>query len=260
MNRCASVLSLLGCLCFAAFAANATSRAVEPDTRVYEMRVYYAAEGKLEALNARFRNHTCKLFEKHGITNIGYFEPLENSERKLIYFLAYPSREARDASWKAFGADADWKKAKEASEADGKLVAKVETLFLKATDYSVPIAASTTGDRVFEMRTYTAAPGKLSNLNARFRDHTCKLFEKYGMTNIAYWTPMDDQKGADETLLYIIAHKSRDAAKENFAAFGKDPAWQSARKESEEKAGGSLTVKDGVKSVFMKATDYSPIR
>lgn len=236
------------------------TQAAEPDTKVYEMRVYYAAEGKLDKLNARFRDHTLKLFEKHGITNIGYFEPIDNPERMLIYFLAYPSRDAREASWKTFRNDPDWQAAAKASEADGKLVAKVESKFLQATDYSAPIAASKAAPRVFEMRTYTAAPGRLENLNARFRDHTCKLFEKYGMTNVAYWTPMKDQPGADNTLLYIIAHKSPEQAKENFAAFGKDADWTAARKASEEKAGGSLTAPGGVKSLFMKATDYSPIQ
>jgi hypothetical protein len=224
------------------------------------MRVYYAAEGKLDALNARFRDHTLKLFEKHGITNVGYWMPIDNPERMLVYFLAYPSRDAREQSWKEFSADPDWKKAREASEANGRLVQKVETTFLHATDYSPEIKPSAKGGRVFEMRTYTAAPGKLDALNARFRDHTVKLFEKHGMTNIGYWTPMSDQKGADNTLIYILAHASREAAKESFAAMGKDPVWTAALKESEEKAGGPLTVKGGVKSVFMEATDYSPIR
>jgi hypothetical protein len=97
-------------------------------------------------------------------------------------------------------------------------------------------------------------------LNARFRDHTMQLFEKHGMTNIGYWTLMDDQKGADNTLIYLLAHRSPEAAQASFAAFRDDPDWIAARKASEEKAGGSLTVKDGVKSVFLKAVDYSPIR
>src|SRR5438874_50348 len=114
--------------------------------------------------------------------------------------------------------------------------------------------------RVFEMRVYYAAPDKLDALNARFRDHTCKLFEKHGMTNVGYWVPAKGEKGADETLIYILGHKSVDAAKASFDEFRKDPDWVAARKASEEKAGGSLTVKDGVKSVFMKATDYSPMK
>ncbi len=253
-------VALLATFISAAFTSQLAGRAAEPDKRVYEMRVYYAAEGKLEALNKRFRDHTVKLFEKHGITNIGYFEPIDNPDRKLIYFLAFPSQEARETSWKAFGADPEWQKARAASEVDGKLVAKVDVLFLQATDYSPAINPTAKGDRIFEMRTYTTEPGRLENLNARFRDHTVKLFEKHGMTNVAYWVPLKDQKGADNTLLYILAHKDQDAAKASFGAFRQDPDWTAARKASEEKAGGSLTVPDGVKSVFMKATDYSPTR
>ena len=236
--------------------------ALAADTRVYEMRTYYAAPGKLDALNARFRDHTCKLFEKHGITNIGYWMPIENPENKLVYVLAYPSRAARDASWKEFMADPDWKAAQKASEVDGKLVAKVEQPYLVATDYSPEIKPSVgTGERVFELRTYTCTPNNLPALDARFRDHTIKLFTKHGMTNLFYWHLMDDQPAAKDTLVYMLAHKSTDAAKASFDAFRQDPDWVAARKASEEKAGGSLTVAEGgVKSVFMKATDYSPTK
>jgi hypothetical protein len=97
-------------------------------------------------------------------------------------------------------------------------------------------------------------------LNARFRNHTTKLFEKHGMTNVGYWCPLEGQQGAGETLIYILAHKSVDAAKASFDAFRQDPDWLAARKASEDKAGGPLTVKDGVKSVFLNASDYSPMR
>jgi hypothetical protein len=234
--------------------------AAEADTRCFEMRVYYAPAGKLDALNARFRDHTLRLFEKHGISNIGYFTPVENKDNKLVYFLAYPSREAREKSWKAFFADPEWQKAQKESEVGGKLVARVDQLFLNATDYSPAIQPAKVGDRVFELRTYTASPGNLANLHARFRDHTVKLFAKHGMSNIAYWSPMKGQKGENDTLIYILAHKSVDAGKASFGAFGKDPDWQAARKASEEKGGGSLTAKGGVKSEFMVATDYSPLK
>ena len=100
----------------------------------------------------------------------------------------------------------------------------------------------------------------LPNLNARFRDHTVALFEKHGIQNIAYWTPAANEKGASDTLIYIVAHKSREARDASFKAFGADPAWAAARKASEEKAGGSLTAKDGVKSVLMTPVDYSPMK
>jgi hypothetical protein len=233
------------------------------DTRLYEMRVYYAAPGKLDALNARFRNHTTKLFEKHGMTNVGYFVPVgDNTDGKLVYFLAYPNKEARDASWKAFGADPDWKKAAAESEKDGRLVAKVETKYLTATDYSptLKIGPGKTG-RVFELRTYTATKGNLAALDARFRDHTIKLFEKHGMTNVVYWHAAPGDKAADTTLVYLLAHDSPDAAKKSFDAFRQDPDWVKARADSEAKAGGSLTeAKGGVVSEFLKPTDYSPLK
>ena len=110
--------------------------------------------------------------------------------------------------------------------------------------------------RAFEMRTYYAAPGKLEALNARFRDHTCRLFKKHGMEIVGFWIPMDKDKGAENKLIYILAHKSREAAKKSFADFGNDPEWKKAQSESE--ANGKLVEK--VESVFMSATDYSPMK
>lgn len=228
------------------------------DTRCFEMRTYYAAPGKLDELHARFRDHTCKLFEKHGMQNVGYWVPVDNPDNKLIYILAYPSREARDQSWKSFLADPDWKVAYQASEKQGKLVTKLESAYLTATDYSPAIKPSLAGEqRTFELRTYTTTPNNLGALDARFRDHTIKLFGKHGMENVAYWHLMPDQTGANDTLIYLLAHKSKDAADASFKSFREDPDWVAAKKASEEKAGGSLTTKDGVKSVFMKPTDYS---
>src|SRR6185503_4000268 len=108
----------------------------QKDPRCYELRVYYATPGKLNDLHARFRDHTLKIFENHGISNVGYWVQMENPDHKLIYLLSYPSREAREKSWKEFFADPEWKAAQKASEANGKLVANVESTFLTATDYS----------------------------------------------------------------------------------------------------------------------------
>ncbi|MBM4087946.1 MAG: NIPSNAP family protein [Planctomycetes bacterium] len=234
--------------------------AQEKDTRVFEMRTYFAPPGRLDDLQARFRDYTLRLFEKHGMTNIGYWTPIDNPDNKLVYVLGYPSAEAKAAAWKAFFADPDWKEVRTKTEANGKLVTKVESVMLVATDYSPEIKPAVVGDRVFELRTYTASPGNLKHLNARFREHTVKLFEKHGMTNIAYWNVAEGQPDADVMLIYVLAHKSVEAANASFAAFRQDPAWTTARAASEEKAGGSLTAKDGVKSEFLKATDYSPMR
>lgn len=108
------------------------------DARVFEMRTYYAHPGKMKAMHARFRDHTCKLFEKHGITIIGFWTPTdkEKAEEVLVYILAYPSKEAADKSWDAFRKDPDWIKAKADSEKDGPIVKKADSVFLNATDYS----------------------------------------------------------------------------------------------------------------------------
>jgi NIPSNAP len=120
-----------------------TSPAAEPtksagEARVFEMRTYYANPGKMTALHARFRDHTCKLFEKHGITLIGFWSPIDRAkaDEVMVYILAYPSKEAADKAWKAFRADPDWLKAKAESEKAGPLVQKVESVYLNPTDYS----------------------------------------------------------------------------------------------------------------------------
>jgi len=234
--------------------------AEQQDTRVFEMRTYYAAPDRLDDLQARFRDHTLQLFEKHGLTNIGYWTPIENSENKLIYVLAFPNAEAKAAAWKAFFADPEWKTVFKRTRANGPLVTKVESVQLFATDYSPQVKPTAVGNRVFELRTYTASAGNLKHLNARFREHTVELFKKHGITNIAYWNPIEGQPGAGERLVYMLAHESVEAAKASFGSFRQDPGWISARKASEEKAGGPLTVRGGVKSEFGKATDYSPMR
>lgn len=120
---------------------------------------------------------------------------------------------------------------------------------------AVPVATAQTMSRVFEVRTYTAAPGKFDALNKRFRDHTVRLFTKHGMTHVGYWIPADPPL-SENTLIYVLAHSSREAAKKSWDAFRSDPDWIKARDESQKD--GSLTTK--VESVFLNPTDYSPIK
>jgi hypothetical protein len=217
---------------------------------LYEMRFYYSPEGKLETLLGRFRNHTTKLFEKHGMKNIGYWTPIENKENKLVYILAYPNKEARDLSWKNFMADPQWKKVQKTTEANGKIVAKVESTFMSETDFS-KLNITNEGDRVFELRTYKTTQYNLGLLLARFRNHTVELFTKHGMTNLVYFT----DNNANDMLIYLLAHKSKEAGLASFNTFRVDPAWLAAREASEKLAKGSLTV--SVKSEYMVPTDFS---
>jgi hypothetical protein len=119
-----------------AFAEDKEAKKV--DGRVFELRTYYAAEGKMDALHARFRDHTCALFQKHGMTIVGFWSPSkpDDAQKKLIYILAYPSKEAAAASWKAFQADPDWVSARKESEKNGRLVDKVDSVYMNPTDYS----------------------------------------------------------------------------------------------------------------------------
>jgi hypothetical protein len=247
----AAVLSTLG-----ASPANAGEKSDE-SAMVYELRTYTTLEGRLPALHARFRDHTMQLFGKHGIKNVMYWTPADK-KNTLVYLIAHASREAAAKSWKAFGSDLEWKKVRDQSMKDGKILTGVKRQYLTPTDYSPTRSGSFISlvkdeGMVFELRTYTTNDGKLDDLHARFRDHTISLFKKHGMTNLIYTTPTD-KKTASNTLVYVIAHNSRAAAKESWKAFITDPEWQKAYRNSIKD--GKLVTK--VQSQYLNATDYSP--
>jgi hypothetical protein len=120
----------------------ADEKSASSEQRVFELRTYYTNAGKLNDLNKRFRDHTNQIFKKHGMEVVGFWTPQDEKEDKdgnggkLIYLLAYPSREAAKKSWDAFGKDPEWQKARAESEKDGGLVKKVESVYLDPTDYS----------------------------------------------------------------------------------------------------------------------------
>jgi hypothetical protein len=118
--------------------ARVTLGAVPDASLVYELRVYHCFEGKLPDLHRRFREHTMKIFEKHSIKNIAYWTPMDEPQRSntLIYIIAHPSREAAAANWKSFSADPEWQEVQKVSEANGKIVEKVDSTFLTLTDFS----------------------------------------------------------------------------------------------------------------------------
>jgi NIPSNAP len=135
-----------GAVWAASAAANSSSGTdnvapADSSTTVYELRVYHAAEGRLDDLLRRFREHTTALFEKHGIKNIAYWTPTDDplKGKTLFYVIAHPSREAAAANWKAFGDDPEWKRVKEASEVNGKLTDQIDSTFLTLTDFSPPL-------------------------------------------------------------------------------------------------------------------------
>jgi hypothetical protein len=139
MPRLTTLLCLVSVLVAGMLVAEPQQAAGAGTDRVFELRTYIASPGKLDALNARFRDHTVALFKKHGMEVVGFWEPVDKDAgagEKLVYILAHSSRAAAEASWKAFRADPEWVKVKADSEKDGVLPAKIESVFLAATDYS----------------------------------------------------------------------------------------------------------------------------
>jgi hypothetical protein len=119
--------------------APAPGGSLAPDSGAFELRTYTAAPGKLEALHARFRNHTIRLFARHGMTIVGFWVPTDKdkgADNTLVYLLRFPDRAAREKAWADFRKDPEWIAARDASEANGKLVEKVDSVMLTASDYS----------------------------------------------------------------------------------------------------------------------------
>ena len=227
--------------------------------QVYELRTYTTNDGKLSNLHARFRDHTIGLFDKHGMESIGYWVPTSEPEASntLIYVLRHESRDAAKASWGAFATDPAWHKVAKESEKDGRILAKYpESVFMAAADFSPALGAEDASGGVFELRTYKVGEGKLDALNARFRDHTIGIFDRFNMKSVAYWHPMDEPDSKD-TLIYVLQHESASAAAESWKGFIADEEWRDVFAKSR-KDGALLREAPG--SVFLKGTDYSRIR
>jgi hypothetical protein len=256
MNPLLRLLALLAL----AIGIVSSARAANADTRVYELRTYTAMPGKIENVISRFRDNTVRIFDRFGMVSIGYWIPMDpenGAGEKIVYLLEHKSREAADASWKAFGADPEWQTVSKASEANGKIVSKVDRIFLALTDYS-PVPGPSVGatPRVFELRTYTTPEGKLDALDARFRGGETALFAKSGMKGVAYFHPTDAAKGAANTLIYLLVHPSHEAAVASWAKFRADPEWVKMKDVSEKD--GKLTTE--TKSMFLAPLDFSKIK
>jgi NIPSNAP len=138
MSSLRQILSfaVIAAACLALHSSNGQGQEKKMENRVFELRTYLANPGKMDALNARFKNHTNKLLQKHGMELIGFWTDDKEPQRKLVYLVAHKSKAAADASWKTFGADPEWNAAKKKSEEGGPLVEKVDRVWLNPTDYS----------------------------------------------------------------------------------------------------------------------------
>ncbi|OYX49824.1 MAG: hypothetical protein B7Y90_06070 [Alphaproteobacteria bacterium 32-64-14] len=237
-----------------------------PAIGLYELRIYTAAPGKADALDARFRNHTIGLFKKHGMTPIGFWHVAtpegQPKDDRLFYIMGYKDRTARDASWAAFAQDPEWKQVYADSQKDGSLTTQggIQNIFLNTTDYSPKLnTTSSATPRYWELRTYTATAGNLENIHKRFRNHTVGIFSRLGMTNFLYWRPVADQPAMTDKMVYMMAYPTAAARTTMWQAFSKDEEWVKVRTESEA-AGPLLASPGGVVSVQLVPTDYSPLK
>jgi len=246
--------------------AQTPPRRLPTEIRLYEWRVLRAAPGQLDALHSLLRDHQIPLLEQHGIFTQGVFVPVgENPERHIYLLVAAEGLGPMHDGWAEFKKGPKRLKAVAESEEDaaGKVVMQEDFQRLVKTYWSPQFQPTKSAEpRVFELRTYTCPnSSKQAALMKRFRDHTMKLFEKHGMQNVVYWTLDEDEPEFRQKLVYLLAHKSQDAAKASFAAFRKDPDWLAAKEASEKAADGSLTVKEkGVVSEFLVPAEYSPLR
>ena len=272
-------------VCFL-IAGNAVMAQTPSAKTLYELRSYVSEAGRQADVLKLISGSGIPMMAKHKMTLVGAWTNVDPQDERVFTLVSHKDKASADVAQAALQNDPEWKQIVQKSMVDGKKpVASVERIFLSTNDYSPAIDIKDVGNRVFELRTYVATKGNLPALNARFKDHTMALFAKHGMTNIIYCSVLDGEKlsaaklleavspigksnaaieadlpAAGNSLVYFITHASPEAAKVNFGKFGADPEWQKAYKASEAAAGGSLTAKDGVKSLFLKPTAFSPIK
>jgi hypothetical protein len=264
LRRAAGLVAVAAALFVSACASMSESQNTGTDIGLYELRTYTAAPGKMAELDARFRDHTIDLFKKHGMKPVVFFHvytpPGAPADNRLIYIMGYKDRAARDASWQAFANDPEWKQVYADSQKNGSLTSNIENIFMNAADYSPRLnMASAATPRHFELRTYTANPGKLENIHDRFRNHTMSIFKRLGMTSMLYWRPVADQPAMVDKMVYLMAYPTPAARTTMWQAFADDAEWKAVAEESQ-KNGTLLKAPGGVASIQLTPTDYSPLK
>lgn len=220
----------------------------------FEMRTYTVNDGKMPDLIQRFQNHTRTLFTKHGIENVAYFLSEEQPDKQLTFIIGYPSASERDTRWNNFANDPEWKAVATASEANGKIVQKVDQVFMVwAKDLNSTKTPKPSG--IFQLRTYHLLPGKLEAIQTRFRDHTQVLFEKQGLSNYPYWITVE-KEGLQPKLVYFLGHQTKDEFNAAFDRFRVDPEWIRVRDASE--VPGKIVEKVDV--LFYTSLPFSPMK
>ena len=248
------LLPLIAVAVVAGVASAQTTPTPATETRLFELRTYHAPDGRLDALHARFRDHAARLFEKYGMTCLGFWTPANPAGARVVFLLAYPDAAARSASWAKLVIDPDWRKLRRESEVDGRLVAQIEELMLTPTaDCPVVAPARAESPRSFELRTYTARPEDAAFHKA--------IHEKYRDVLVGCWKATSRQPSGEATHVYLLARERPGTDRKapevvhsdrfRISTTGGGPA-PSVRPRP--------AAADGGKALVLQPTDYSPLR
>ncbi len=244
--------------------AGAADPATEKTGKLYELRFYTTHPGKLPDLHARFRDHTMKLFEKHGMENIIYWnvsqgtkEDGADADNMLVYVIAHKDEAAKDASWKAFINDPEWKAVAAKSEENGKILAKrPRAIFMREAEFSAidePVNKDSDAPaRLWELRQYNDGPERVPHTVERFGSGEKELFTKNGMETVKFWTATDNS-----AFIYLLAHKNKAAAEASWKGFFADfrgfmEAYRASHPNLPKGRGNGNEVR------YLVPTDYSP--
>ncbi len=232
---------------------------------VFELRTYHVAPDKMEPLLIRFREHSLALLSKHGMTHLGYWVPLDADAARvgpLVYVVTHASKNAGRASWGAFSRDPEWHRARDNSEVDGKLVTAFTSVYhVRLPNWVAPENATPAEakHRVFEFKTFKSSEGGLSKLEACVRSWTSEHFPKHGVHVLDVWRPLDKDKGADTTIVCLLAYRDAEAARAAWRSLEADPTWieslRTAELMSDQQETGQMTA-----SKLWQPVDFSPLQ
>ncbi len=260
----------IACLMFAAMGVlltgslSAEETNTKSDGKLYELRFYVTNPGKLPDLHARFRDHTMKLFEKHGMENIIYWnvsegakDDGEKAENMLVYIIAHKNEAAKDASWAGFINDPEWKAVAQKSEENGKILAeRPRAIFMREVDFSAPDAPANADSgapaRLWELRQYNDGPERVPHTVDRFGSGESEIFTKNGMETVKFWTATDNS-----AFIYLLAHKDKAASDVSWTGFKAEfgdfmKAYRESHPDLPKGRGNGNEVR------FLVPTDYSP--
>lgn len=226
---------------------------------IYELRTYEILPGKAQALLERFGSVTTKLFERHGMQNVGYWTPTVGEfSNRFIYMLGFRDMAHRERAWEELAQDPERQQSMRQAQEAGPQVARLTNMLLRPTPYSPPPIGegrSQGPTALCELRIYEMLPGKAQPLHDRFATVSMRLFERHGMANIGYWTPVVG--GYNNQLYYMLGFESMAHREKAWAAFGQDPEWQPAARATTEAHG---QVVEKITNSILRPTAFSPLR